>query len=266
MADFADTIAAAYATLGPALDLGLEVHDGAVTPGAVVTVPLSVMNRHGLVAGVTGTGKTKTLRALAEQPSSAGVPVFVADVNGDLSGLAAPGAAQGPAVKRAGELGLPFAPTAFPVEFLSLGGIGPGVTVRATVSDFGPQLLAKILGANETQEQSLGLLFRYAGQKGLPLLDLRVLLTFLGYRSPATAVHPAASFGRVRGRGAAHGSGHPRRRRASAAGAHRGSVRSGTHSDGASRCARLAHLRAANCCARRGDRSQSLRSRRALRR
>ena len=182
MADFAQTMAAAYATQGPALDLGRGVYDGAVVPAAVVTVPLGMMSRHGLVAGATGTGKTKTLQGLAEQLSSAGVPVFVADVKGDLSGLAAPGATDGPAVKRAAELGLPFMPAAFPVEFLSLGGIGPGVPVRATVSDFGPQLLAKVLKANETQEQSLGLIFRYADQKGLPLLDLsdlRALLTFL---------------------------------------------------------------------------------------
>jgi DNA helicase HerA-like ATPase len=182
MADFAETIAAAYATQGPALDLGRGVHDGAVAPEAVVTVPLGMMSRHGLVAGATGTGKTKTLQGLAEQLSSAGVPVFVADVKGDLSGLAVPGATDGPAVKRAAELGISFAPTAFPVEFLALGGIGPGVPVRATVSDFGPQLLAKVLKANETQEQSLGLIFRYADQKGLPLLDLsdlRALLAFL---------------------------------------------------------------------------------------
>jgi DNA helicase HerA-like ATPase len=182
MADFTQTMAAAYATQGPALDLGRGVHDGAVVPAAVVTVPLGMMSRHGLVAGATGTGKTKTLQGLAEQLSSAGVPVFVADVKGDLSGLAAPGATDGPAVKRAAELGIPFAPAAFPVEFLALGGIGPGVPVRATVSDFGPQLLAKVLKANETQEQSLGLIFRYADQKGLPLLDLsdlRALLTFL---------------------------------------------------------------------------------------
>ena len=182
MVEFAEAIAAAYATQGPAIDLGRGVHDGAVVQQAVVTVPLGMMNRHGLVAGATGTGKTKTLQGLAEQLSGAGVPVFVADVKGDLSGLAAPGATEGPAAKRAEELGIPFTPTAFPVEFLALGGIGPGVPVRATVSDFGPQLLAKVLKANETQEQSLGLIFRYADQKGLPLLDLsdlRALLTFL---------------------------------------------------------------------------------------
>jgi hypothetical protein len=182
MADFAQTIAAAYATDGPALDLGRGVHDGTVVPEAVVKLPLSMVNRHGLIAGATGTGKTKTLQGLAEQLSAAGVPVFVADVKGDLSGLAAPGETDGAGPKRAAELGTTFTPTAFPVEFLSLGGIGPGIPVRATVSDFGPQMLGKVLGANTTQEQSLELVFHYADEKGLPLLDLsdlRALLTFL---------------------------------------------------------------------------------------
>ncbi len=182
MGEFGDTIAKAYAVEGAAIDLGRGVHDGAVVPEAVVQVPLAMTNRHGLVAGATGTGKTKTLQGLAEQLSAAGVSVFAADMKGDVSGLSAPGAADGPAPKRMAELGLPYAPTAFPVEFLSLGGIGPGVPVRATVSDFGPQLLAKVLKANETQEQSLALVFRFADEKGLPLLDLadlRALLTYL---------------------------------------------------------------------------------------
>jgi uncharacterized protein len=158
------------------------VHEGARVPEAVVRLPLATMNRHGLIAGATGTGKTKTLQVIAEQLSAQGVPVFVADVKGDLSGLAEPAEAGGPAEARMKDLGLPFAPATFPVEYLSLGGIGPGVPVRATVSDFGPQLLAKVLGANETQESSLGLVFHYADTKGLPLLDLgdlRALLTFL---------------------------------------------------------------------------------------
>ncbi len=182
MADFAQTIATSYAAEGAALDLGRGVHDGAVVPDAVVKLPLRMVNRHGLIAGATGTGKTKTLQGIAEQLSLAGVPVFVSDVKGDLSGVAAAGAAGSAAEKRAKELGLPFEPRGFPVEFLSLGGIGPGVPIRATVSDFGPQLLGKVLGANETQEQSLSLVFHYADQKGLPLLDLsdlRALLSFL---------------------------------------------------------------------------------------
>ena len=182
MGDFGQTIAAAYAVEGGAIDLGRGLHEGALSAEAVVALPLRTMNRHGLIAGATGTGKTITLQTIAEQLSTAGVAVFAADVKGDLSGVGAPGAAGGPAEKRMRELGLDFEPKAFPVEYLSLGGIGPGVPVRATVSDFGPRLLAKVLESNETQEQSLELVFHYADQKGLPLLDLsdlRALLTFL---------------------------------------------------------------------------------------
>jgi DNA double-strand break repair helicase HerA and related ATPase len=182
MADFAQTIATAYATDGAAIDLGRGVHDGAVVPEAVVKLPLRMVNRHGLIAGATGTGKTKTLQGLAEQLSTAGVPVFVADVKGDLSGVAEPGEAGSAAAKRAADLGQQFQARGFPVEFFALGGIGPGIPIRATVSDFGPQLLAKVLDANETQEQSLTLVFHYADAKGLPLLDLsdlRALLSFL---------------------------------------------------------------------------------------
>jgi uncharacterized protein len=157
--DFAATISAGYAVEGPAIDLGRGMHEGKLVADAVVRVPLRMMNRHGLVAGATGTGKTITLQTLAEQLSASGVAVFAADVKGDVSGLGVPAEPGGPAEKRMTELGLAFEPTAFPVEYLSLGGIGPGVPVRATVSDFGPQLLAKVLDANETQEQSLALVF-----------------------------------------------------------------------------------------------------------
>src|SRR6476620_4700991 len=146
MADFAQTITTAYATDGAALDLGRGVHDGAVVTAATVKLPLRMVNRHGLIAGATGTGKTKTLQGITEQLSAAGVPVFVADVKGDLSGLLMPGDPAGPAGKRNAELGIRYEPTGFPVELLSIGGLGPGVPIRATVSDFGPQLLAKVLG------------------------------------------------------------------------------------------------------------------------
>ena len=182
MSDFAQTVTEAYKVEGAAIDLGRGVHEDKLDTEAVVQVPLRMMNRHGLVAGATGTGKTITLQTLAEQLSAAGVSVFAADVKGDVSGVSVPGEPGGPAEKRMTDLGLPFTPAGFPVEYLSLGGIGPGVPVRATVSDFGPQLLAKVLEANETQEQSLSLVFHYADQKGLPLLDLsdlRALLTFL---------------------------------------------------------------------------------------
>ena len=180
--DFGKTVAEAYATSGAAIELGQAVHDGELIPGAEAKIPLKTMNRHGLIAGATGTGKTRTLQLIAEQLSAAGVAVFAADVKGDVSGISTPGETGGPAEKRAAELGLTFTPIGYPVEYLSLGGIGPGVPVRATVSDFGPRLLAKVLDSNETQEQSLELVFHYADAKGLPLLDLadlRALLTFL---------------------------------------------------------------------------------------
>jgi hypothetical protein len=183
--DFASTISTAYATTGTAIDLGRGVLNGALVREADVKVPLHMLTRHGLIAGATGTGKTKTLQVLTEALSANGVPVFVADIKGDVSGVHDPGSTDptGAAVKRATDLGITFTPTGFPVEYLSLGGIGPGVPVRATVSDFGPQLLGKVLGANDVQEQSLGLIFRYADQKQLPILDLsdlRAVLTFLG--------------------------------------------------------------------------------------
>ncbi len=181
MTDFGKTIAEAYEFEGEALELGRGVHDGELEKDAVVRIPLATSNRHGLIAGATGTGKTRTLQLLAEQLSAAGVPVVGADMKGDLSGIAQPGEKGGPAEKRAAELGQDWTPTGFPTEFFSIGGIGPGIPIRATVSDFGPLLLAKILESNETQEQSLSLVFRYADEKGLAILDLadlRALLTF----------------------------------------------------------------------------------------
>ena len=179
---FATRMAAAYATEGAAVELGRGVLDGAVEPDAVVQVPTAMLNRHGLIAGATGTGKTRTLQLLAEQLSALGVPVFAADVKGDLAGLSRPGAPGEGIDRRAGELGIEWSPAGFPVTFLSLGGLGPGVPVRATVSSFGPQLMAKVLEANETQASSLSLVFRYADERRLPLVDLvdlRDVLAFL---------------------------------------------------------------------------------------
>src|SRR5687768_304094 len=171
-AAFAETIAAAYATEGPALDLGRGVHEGAVAQEAAVRVPLRMLNRHGLIAGATGTGKTKTLQLMAEQLSAIGVPVFAADMKGDLSGLVRPGADDERVRERVDDLGATWAAKGQPVAFLSLGGLGPGVPIRATVSSFGPQLMGKVLRSNETQTSSLSLVFHFADDKGLPLLDL----------------------------------------------------------------------------------------------
>ena len=179
--EFAKTICDAYSFEGATIDLGRGVLDGALVREAVVSLPLATTNRHGLIAGATGTGKTKTVQVLSEQLSAAGVSVFAADYKGDLSGLLEPAPADGPAAARMQDLDLPFEPKGFPVEFLSLGGLGSGVPIRASVTDFGPQLLAKVLGANETQEASLALLFRFADEKRLPLVDLADLRALLTY-------------------------------------------------------------------------------------
>ncbi len=142
---------------------------------------LSMLNRHGLVAGATGTGKTKTLQGMAEGLSLAGVPVFLADVKGDLSGLALPGPDNPKVAERAASIGQDWKPTQYPVEFYSLGGIGKGVPIRTTVTDFGPLLMSKVLGLNETQESSLTLIFHWADKKGLALLDLKDLQSVIAY-------------------------------------------------------------------------------------
>ncbi|MFE2420588.1 helicase HerA-like domain-containing protein [Streptomyces hokutonensis] len=177
-----ETIAAGYAFTGPALDLGALLWDGAPLPDAQIRIPLPMLNRHGLVAGATGTGKTKTLQLIAEQLSAQGVPVFLADVKGDVSGISAPGTANDKVAGRAAEVRQQWTATGFPAEFYALGGIGHGIPVRATITGFGPVLLSKVLQLNQTQEQSLGLIFHYADTKGLELIDLkdlRAVVTFL---------------------------------------------------------------------------------------
>ncbi|HET7477696.1 MAG TPA: helicase HerA-like domain-containing protein [Dermatophilaceae bacterium] len=176
-----DAISAGYTFAGASLNLGAAVDGGTAHPGVQVGLPLASMNRHGLVAGATGTGKTKTLQLMAEQLSAAGVPVFLADVKGDLSGLASPGQPSEKVTARAGEVGQAWAGTAYPVQFLSLGGQGSGTPVRATVTSFGPTLLAKVLGLNDTQESSLGLVFHYADKQGLALLDIKDLRAVISH-------------------------------------------------------------------------------------
>ena len=195
--EFATRITAAYAAEGAAIQFGRGILGGTTLPGAVVQVPAAMCNRHGLIAGATGTGKTKTLQLLTEQLSALGVPVFAADVKGDLTGLARPGEASERVTARATELGVEFTPSGHPVTFLSLGGLGPGVPVRATVSSFGPQLLGKVLGANETQASSLSLVFHYADSAGLDLLDLSDLRAVLVHLTSADGRKDLAEIGGI---------------------------------------------------------------------
>src|SRR6187399_3757332 len=180
---FHDAMAAGYALTEPGLVLGSPMLDGELANDARVQVALSMLNRHGLVAGATGTGKTKTLQLLAGQLSKAGVPVFVADIKGDLTGLAAAGDGANPKVQeRVASLGWTFEAAGHPVEFLSLTG-KLGAQVRATVHSFGPLLLGKVLDLNETQTSILALIFKYCDDNDLPLLDLKDLGTTLKFLS-----------------------------------------------------------------------------------
>ncbi|WP_241845315.1 helicase HerA-like domain-containing protein [Streptomyces sp. CB02261] len=174
-------IAAGYAFEGAALDLGALLWDGVCHPDAPIRIPLPVLNRHGLVAGATGTGKTKTLQLIAEQLSAQGVPVFLADIKGDVSGISAPGEDGERVRERAAQVGQSWAAKGFPCAFYGLGGTGPGIPVRATVTSFGPVLLSKVLQLNRTQEQSLGLIFHYADAKGLELVDLKDLRAVVAF-------------------------------------------------------------------------------------
>ncbi|MFL5673161.1 MAG: helicase HerA-like domain-containing protein [Chloroflexota bacterium] len=180
---FHDAMATAYGLTEPGLVLGSPMLENEPVNDARVQVALSMLNRHGLIAGATGTGKTKTLQLLAGQLSKAGVPVFVADIKGDLTGLAAPGDATNPKlVERVESLGWTFVPSGHPVEFLSLSG-KLGAQVRATVHSFGPLLLGKVLDLNDTQTSILALVFKYCDDNDLPLLDLKDLSATLKFLS-----------------------------------------------------------------------------------
>lgn len=171
-----------YPQSGPGrLLLGALVEDGQGIADAQVAIPMQSLNRHGVIAGATGTGKTRTLQAMAEQLSDAGVPVFVTDIKGDLSGMAQPGVDDRHITTRATSVGQVWHPLSYPLEFLALGGIGEGVPVRSTITDFGPLLLSRVLDLNATQESSLALIFHWADQHGFALLDLKDLQATINY-------------------------------------------------------------------------------------
>jgi len=179
---FIAAIQKSYQTNQPAIHLGSAILDGEIITEAKVNLPLKMMNRHGLVAGATGSGKTRTLQVLAEQLSAAGVPVFMSDIKGDLSGIAQPGKSNPSLEERSQILGSTFQPTGYPVELYSLSG-KKGAQMRATVLEFGPILLSKIFELNDTQSGVLAILFKYADDKDLPMVDLNDLKKVLAYLS-----------------------------------------------------------------------------------
>ncbi len=182
IADFSAEITAGYTFSGPSIVLGAAMLDATAVSGLQVKAPLRTMNRHGLIAGATGTGKTKSLQALSEQLAANGVPCLLMDIKGDLSGIAMPGTDNPKITERAGHIGISWRPTGNTVEFLSLSG-EKGVRLRSTVVEFGPVLFSRILGLNDTQGGVVAVVFKYCEDRSLPLLDLRdfkKVLQFLG--------------------------------------------------------------------------------------
>jgi hypothetical protein len=178
--EFTAAIKSGYAFAGPAIVLGSAMLDGETLAGLQVSVPLRTMNRHGLIAGATGTGKTKSLQAIAEQLAANGVPCMLMDIKGDLSGIAAPGTSNAGISDRVAKIGIEWKPAGNTVEFLSLSN-EKGARLRATVIEFGPVLFSRILGLNDTQGGVVAVVFKYCDDRGLPLLDLKDFKKVLQY-------------------------------------------------------------------------------------
>ncbi|MEH6679010.1 MAG: helicase HerA-like domain-containing protein [Sediminicola sp.] len=185
-----------YATKGDFITMGAAMLDGEAVTNAFVKIPLKTLNRHGLIAGATGTGKTKTLQVLAENLSDKGIPVLLMDLKGDLSGLALPGPENPKISERHEKIGLPFQAKGFPVEVLSLSE-QDGVKLRATVSEFGPVLLSRILDLSEVQEGIISVVFKYCDDHKLPLLDLKDFKKVLQYATEEGKAEFTAAYGRI---------------------------------------------------------------------
>src|SRR5690554_4343767 len=181
---------------GEFITLGAAMLDGETITNAFVNVPLKTLNRHGLIAGATGTGKTKTLQVLAEGLSEKGIPVLLMDIKGDLSGLAVPGSPHVKIDERHAKIGIPHEAKGFPVEILTLSE-QDGVRLRATVSEFGPVLLSRILELTETQSGIVSVIFKYCDDHKMPLLDIKDFKKILQYSTQEGKDEFEAEYGRI---------------------------------------------------------------------
>lgn len=193
---FSDVITKGYTFEGKSIKIGGAMLDGKPFPGCDVNIPLGTMNRHGLISGATGTGKTKTLQLISEGLSDAGVPVLMMDIKGDLSGIAAPGDAGEKILARSRLIGVDYKPAAYPVELLTLSQ-QPGVRLRATVSEFGPVLLAKMLRLNDAQTGLLAMLFKFSDDNKLPLVDLKDIKEVLKFAGDQGKAELEKSYGHI---------------------------------------------------------------------
>ncbi|MBK9939482.1 MAG: DUF853 family protein [Chitinophagaceae bacterium] len=195
-AKFLEVVNAGYTFKGESFKIGSAMLDGQVIPGADVLIPFKTLNRHGLIAGATGTGKTKTLQMLAEGLSDASVPVLLMDIKGDLSGIAAAGTLNDKITDRCQKISIEFKPTAYPVDLLTLSN-QKGARLRATVSEFGPVLLSKILGLNDTQGGFVAMIFKYCDDHKLPLLDLKDFIKVLQFVSDEGKADIEKDYGKI---------------------------------------------------------------------
>ena len=194
--NFVKKIKDGYSFKGDAVLIGMGMINGEVVKGADVLLPLKTMNRHGLIAGATGTGKTKTLQLISECLSDNSVPVLLMDIKGDLGGIAAAGEKNDRVAERCQKLNIQYKPAAFPVELLTLSN-QKGVRLRATVSEFGPVLLSKILELNDTQESFVALIFKYCDDNKLPLLDLKDFIKVLQFISSDGKADIEKAYGKI---------------------------------------------------------------------
>ena len=194
--NFVKKIKDGYSFKGDAVLIGMGMINGEVVKGADVLLPLKTMNRHGLIAGATGTGKTKTLQLISECLSDNSVPVLLMDIKGDLGGIAAAGEKNDRVAERCQKLNIQYKQAAFPVELLTLSN-QKGVRLRATVSEFGPVLLSKILELNDTQESFVALIFKYCDDNKLPLLDLKDFIKVLQFISSDGKADIEKAYGKI---------------------------------------------------------------------
>lgn len=194
--DFIQQITDGYSSKGESITLGGAILDGEALPNAHVKIPLKTLNRHGLIAGATGTGKTKTIQVLSEQLSSFGVPVLMMDIKGDFSGIAKEGEEKAFITERHTKINIPYNTASFPVELLSLSEQN-GVRLRATISEFGPVLFSRILNLNDTQAGVVSVIFKYCDDHKMPLLDLKDIKKVINYITEEGKDEIEESYGKI---------------------------------------------------------------------
>ena len=194
--NFTKHINEGYTSKGESIILGGAILDGQAIANTYVKIPLKTLNRHGLIAGATGTGKTKTIQVLSEQLSSFGVPILMMDIKGDFSGIAKEGEEKSFITERHAKIGIPYKTTKFPVELLTLSEQN-GVRLRATVSEFGPVLFSRILDLNDTQSGVVSVIFKYCDDNKMPLLDLKDIKKVINYITEEGKEEITNSYGKI---------------------------------------------------------------------